>query len=158
MREAMDSILELCEKGLNTGDYLTVSNNMKELYDSFAKKQRYALIQDVTKDTIISYDKQIKEKISFILLEEEQEIFIEHREKKEDIRRKQHALYQLNTMRTVLASITAEKRLLWTKYNVAKVGQDTEINDLFIEHKECVQREKEYKQKIKDFRLEYPFL
>ena len=38
-REAMDSILDLCEKGLNDGDYLTVSNNMKELYDSFAKKQ-----------------------------------------------------------------------------------------------------------------------
>lgn len=158
MREAMDSIMELCEKGLNNGDYLTVSNNMKELYDAFAKKQRYALIQDVTKETIISYETQIKEKISFVLLESEQEIFIEDRMRKEQLRRKQNALYQLNTMKTVLAAITTEKRLLWTKYNVAKLGKDSDTNELFIKHKECVRREKEYMQKIKDFRLENPFL
>jgi hypothetical protein len=157
MREAMDSILELCEKGLDTGDYLTVSNNMKEIYDAFVKKQRYALIQDVTKDTIISYEMQIKDKVSFVLLEEEQEILIEDRLRKEEVRRKQNALYQLNAMKAELASITSEKRFLWTKYNVAKLGKE-ETQELFIKHKECVQREKEYKQKVKDFRLQYAFL
>ncbi len=129
----MDSILDLCEKGLSNGDYLTVSNNMKEIYDAFVKKQRYALIQDVTKDTIISYDTQIKDKISFILLEEEQEILIEAREKKAEIRRKQNALYELNAMKTELASITNEKRFLWMKYNVAKIGHNVEqAKDLFV--------------------------
>jgi hypothetical protein len=158
MREAMDSILDLCEKGLNDGDYLTVSNNMKELYDSFAKKQRYALIQNVTKETIVSYGTQIKDKVSFILLESEQEILIEHREKKEELRRRQNALYHINTMKTVLASITTEKRLLWTKYNVAKLGKESDTNELFIKHKDCVRREKEYMQKIKVFRLENTLL
>jgi hypothetical protein len=151
MREAMDSILELCEKGLNNGDYLTVSNNMKELYDSFAKKQRYALIHDVTKDTIITYDTQIRDKVSFILLESEQEILIEDRLRKNEVRRKQNALYQLNAMKTELASITNEKRFLWMKYNVAKIGKESDTKELFIKHKECVRREKEYMQKIKDF-------
>jgi hypothetical protein len=158
MREAMDSIMDLCEKGLNNGDYLTVSNNMKELYDSFAKKQRYALINDVTKDTIVSYETQIKDKVSFILLESEQEILIEDREKKQELRRKQNALYHLNAMKTELASITNEKRFLWMKYNVAKLGKDSDTNDLFIKHKECVRREKEYMQKIKIFRLENTLL
>jgi hypothetical protein len=158
MREAMDSIMELCEKGLSEGDYVTVSNHMKEIHDSFVKKQRYALIQDVTKETILTYEKQIKEKISFILLESEQEIFIEDRMRKEELRRKQHALYHLNTMKTALATITTEKRLLWTKYNVAKLGKDSDTNELFIKHKDCVRREKEYMQKIKVFRLENTLL
>ena len=84
-------------------------------------------------------------------MEEEQEILIEDREKKEAIRRKQNLLYQLNTMKTVLASITTEKRLLWTRYNVAKVGNDSDANDLFVKHKECVQREKEYKLRVREF-------
>jgi hypothetical protein len=154
----MDSIMELCEKGLSEGDYVTVSNNMREIHDAFVKKQRYALIQDVTKETIISYEKQIKEKISFVLLESEQEIFIEDRMRKEELRRRQNALYRLNAMKTELASITTEKRLLWTKYNVAKLGKDSDTNELFIKHKDCVRREKEYEQKIKDFRLQNPFM
>ena len=157
MRESMDAILELCEKGLNDGDYLVASNHLKLIHDAFVKKQRYALIQDVTTETIISYDKQIKEKISFILLESEQEIMIEDRMRKEAIRRKQNVLYQLNKMKTILASITNEKGLLWTKYNSAKIGKDSDTNELFLKHKDCVRREKEYKQKISEFRLNNAF-
>ena len=126
-REAMNSILEVCEKGLNTGDYLTVCNHLKELYEAFAKKQRYALITDLNKDTIISYETQIKDKVSFILLEEEQLQLIEHREKKEEIRHRQNALYQLNAMKTELTSITTEKQFLWTKYTVAKIGNNLSL-------------------------------
>ena len=148
----MDSILELCEKGLNTGDYLTVSNNMKELYDAFAKKQRYALITDVTNETIISYETQIKDKVSFILLESEQEILIEDRMRKQEVRQKQNALYQLNAMKTELASITNEKRFLWMKYNVAKIGNEfEEAKVLFVKHRESVRREKEYKQTVFEY-------
>jgi hypothetical protein len=152
-KEAMDSILELCEKGLNNGDYLTVSNNLKMIYDDLCKKQRYALIENIHIDATVPYAVQIKDKISFILLEDEQRLLIEDRMRKEEIREKQNALYQLNTMKTVLASITTEKQFLWTKYNVAKMGSDAEeARDLFVKYKECVRREKEYKLKIKDFR------
>ena len=154
MKDAMDSIMELCEKGLNNGDYLIVSNNLKTIYDDLVKKQRYAIISNMCENDIIEYNFQMREKVSFILLEDEQLLLIKERERKEEKRRKENALYQLETMHKELSAISTEKRLRLLKYNLAKDADNfVKSKQFFIKYKEQIQIEKEYKQTVREFKI-----
>jgi hypothetical protein len=143
MQSSLDAILELVEDKLNEGDYLTISNHLKTIYDHSHKKAPRIHVA-------WSDDQRRRPPDAFAMVEERPR---PHQQYQREINELQ---FYIDDAKGKLACVVAAKKRLWT------MSRDKSYcllakQDYRREHKEMCAVEKEIRLTLREFAadLEY---
>jgi hypothetical protein len=144
MQSALDSIMELVEEKLNEGDYLTVSNHLKSIYDGMKAKPQRVVDEHIvwTDDRTVT-----RPNVAFRLTTEERRLVMHSRMHEYYQREIDDLLFDIEDTQEKLARVVAAKKMLWTMSR-NKIARD----DYKIEHKEMCAVEKEMKLTLREFK------
>jgi hypothetical protein len=156
MQSALDSIMELVEAKLNEGDYLTVSNHLKSIYDGIKENEKKP--QRVVDEHIVWTDDRIvtRPNVAFRLTTEERRLVMHSRMHEYYQREIDDLLVDIEDTQEKLARVVATKKMLWTMSRnklLCMIARD----DYKIEHKEMCALEKEMKLTLREFKKDLDY-
>ena len=144
---ALDAILELAESKLSEGDYLTVANHAKTVFNELKSKKQRPII-----DTNRVLSRRLLERSPNIVFE------LTYDEKVELMQARYKLHYQIaidelsnqiNSKQTELKNVKFEKQYQWATIKMMRAVKSNELEDTQTKHKELVKKEREIKELIK---------
>jgi hypothetical protein len=153
MQSALDAIMELVEAKLNEGDYLTVSNHLKSIYDGMKIKPPRVVDEHVvwTDDRIVT-----RPNATFRLTLEERRLVMHSRMHEYYQREIDDLLVDIEETQEKLARVVATKKMLWTMMRnklLCLIARE----DYKTEHKEMCALEKEMKLTLREFKKDLDY-
>jgi len=140
---ALQSIMTIGEEKLNEGDYITLSNHLKTVYETMSKnadkpqQQRIVPTHIIrTYDRVISEDDQLDKQISFALTEEEQVLVMKDRFRRYYETEISELNESINITSQILKQTRDIKKELYSEYKYSGCEEDRSA------HKSACMREK----------------
>ncbi len=140
---ALQAIMTIGEEKLNEGDYITVSNHLKTVYETISKntdkpQQQRIIPTHIIRnyDRVISEDDQLDKQISFALTEEEQVLVMKDRFRRYYETEMGELNESIKTTSQILKQTRDIKQELYSEYKYSGCEEDRSA------HKSACMREK----------------
>jgi hypothetical protein len=144
---ALDAILELAELKLSEGDYLTVANHAKTLFNELKPKKQRPIIDTnrvlsrrlLNRSPNIVFDLTYAEKVDLM----QSRYKLHYQFAIDDL------TVRIHSKKSELNTIKFEKQYKWATIKMMRVVKSNDIEDTRNKHKELVKQEREIQEIIK---------
>ena len=132
VQESLDFILELSEERLSEGDYITVSKNLKEIYDYLRNETEssFTILPTNHISRLYSMQEQREDHVSFRLTVVEQYKVMRDRIIKNYDLRNGNMVSELSDLKLSLKMNTKEKKIRWAKLKELKAKLDEQRSQI----------------------------
>jgi hypothetical protein len=154
IQNALSIVMDLCENNLKENDYLTAANQLKFIYDQSNRRT-------IVGSRRILNDEELENirRAAFVLTTNEKRTIMKQRLDRHYNSMSNIIRDEIEQVAEDMAEATQDKKDAWALVNVWRhsFGSPNKENALF-DHRRCVQREKELRQKAKSLRQELSYL
>ena len=152
-QDSLSNIMELCETNMNENDYLTITNELKFIYDENKKKT----LKKVVRVHRILNDELLREHstATFELTNAEKKYIMENRLKLQYKDMIDTICEEIGNVEEEITEVNQAKKLAFDWSKQLRYSYSPDRENAIYEHKKLVQKEKELKLRLKALRVEF---
>ena len=157
MQDALSNIMELCETKMSENDYLIVTGQLKMIYDENKKNEKN---NKVVKMNQILLDENLlaNPTTTFELTNDEKKSIMNNRLKLQFKDIVENLVSEIRDVSEEITEVTRLKKEAWTWVKAMRYSYSPDRENSVYEHKQLVQREKDFKMELTNLKTELEYI